>query len=84
MSLLRARRVCSPCMGTNAVLPQKVMIFGDPNNGDPVGNISADKVMVICHQGDLICRGTILVLPPHLNYQRDAPTAAKFIASIVQ
>lgn len=60
------------------------MIFGDPDNGDAVGTIAADKVKVICHGGDNICAGGVLVLPPHLNYQIDAQTAAEFIASKVQ
>ncbi|KAJ4421070.1 hypothetical protein N0V82_003974 [Gnomoniopsis sp. IMI 355080] len=60
-----------------------VVIFGDPNNGDPVGTIAADKVKIICHDGDNICDGGVLVLPPHLNYQIDAKTAADFIASKV-
>lgn len=61
-----------------------MMIFGDPKDGDPVGSIPADKVKVICHKGDNICDGGVLVLPPHLNYQQDAQTAAQFVASKVQ
>lgn len=57
------------------------MMFGDPDNGDPVGNVSSDKIKVICHSGDNICDGGVLVLPPHLNYQQDAPVAAQFVAS---
>lgn len=60
------------------------MIFGDPDNGDAVGSIPADKVNVICHKGDNICAGGVIVLPPHLNYQIDAQTAAEFVASKVQ
>lgn len=59
------------------------MIFGDPKNGDAVGDIPADKVKIICHDGDLICDGSVVVLPPHLNYQQDAPAAAQFVASKV-
>lgn len=61
----------------------KAVIFGDPDNGDPVGTLAADKVKVICHKGDNICDGGIIVLPPHLNYQIDAQAAAQFVASKV-
>lgn len=44
-----------------------VVIFGDPNDGDAVGSISDDRVKVICHDGDNICDGGIIVLPAHLN-----------------
>lgn len=72
-------------LGDSAALKQvaAVVIFGDPDNGDPVGTIAADKVQVICHDGDNICAGGVLILPPHLNYQIDAKAAADFIASKV-
>lgn len=60
------------------------MIFGDPLSGDAVGSIPAAKVKVICHDGDDICDGGVLVLPPHLNYQQDAQAAAQFVASKVK
>lgn len=44
-----------------------VVIFGDPNDGDAVGSIPAENVKVICHDGDNICDGGILVLAPHLT-----------------
>lgn len=61
----------------------KVVIFGDPNDGDPVGTIPSSKVLIICHDGDNICDGGVLILPDHLNYQMDAQTAAQFVASQV-
>ncbi|POS72165.1 cutinase [Diaporthe helianthi] len=60
-----------------------VLIFGDPNDGDPVGSIPSSKVQIICHEGDNICDGGALVLPSHLNYQTDANAGAQFIASKV-
>ncbi|KAH8759009.1 cutinase [Diaporthe sp. PMI_573] len=60
-----------------------VLIYGDPNDGDPVGTVPSSKVKIICHQGDNICEGGILVLPPHTNYQIDANAGAQFIASKV-
>lgn len=60
-----------------------VLIYGDPDDGDPVGSIPSSKVKIICHEGDNICEGGILVLPPHTNYQIDANAGAQFIASKV-
>ena len=57
------------------------VIFGDPNNGKAVGNVSAAKTKVICHTGDNICQGGDLVLQPHLTYSMNAGEAAKFVAS---
>ncbi|KAL0570679.1 hypothetical protein V5O48_011286 [Marasmius crinis-equi] len=59
------------------------VIFGDPDFGDAVTGVPADRTDVICHQGDNICEHGTLVLPPHLNYQPDTPAAARFIASRV-
>lgn len=44
-----------------------VINFGDPNNGSRVGLIDNSKVKIFCHEGDNICEGGILVLPPHRN-----------------
>ncbi|KAJ7464804.1 cutinase [Mycena galericulata] len=60
-----------------------VVIFGDPDNGQPVQGISAADTDIICHVGDDICLGGDLVLPPHLTYGADTPAAAAFIASKV-
>ena len=55
------------------------IIFGDPDNGDPVGKIAAADTMVVCHIGDLICAGQSIILAPHLTYGRDANAAAQFV-----
>jgi hypothetical protein len=44
-----------------------VVIFGDPNNGTAVGTVDPSKVLVICHDEDLICKGTWIVLAEHLD-----------------
>ncbi|KAF9254001.1 alpha/beta-hydrolase, partial [Marasmius fiardii PR-910] len=59
------------------------VIFGDPDNGDPVAGVPSSRTLVFCHDGDNICNHGILILPPHLNYQQDTPTAARFIAARV-
>ncbi|THV08262.1 cutA, cutinase A [Dendrothele bispora CBS 962.96] len=59
------------------------VIFGDPDFGDPVAGVSADRTKVICHIGDDICAHGDLILPPHLTYGVDTPAAAQFIVSKV-
>jgi len=44
-----------------------MLIFGDPDNGTAVGTIASGKVLVICHSGDEICKGSISVTSDHLN-----------------
>ena len=63
----------------DAAFVSSAVIFGDPNNGDPVGKISAADTMVVCHTGDLICAGQAVILAPHLTYGRDGADAAKFV-----
>lgn len=60
-----------------------VLVFGDPKNGDPVGNIPAEKVKIICNEGDNICEGGVLILDAH-NYQARAGEGAEFVAPLVQ
>jgi cutinase len=55
------------------------VIFGDPDNGQAVGNVAAASTKVICAQGDLICAGQAVVLAPHLSYGRNADEAAQFV-----
>ncbi|CAN8100551.1 unnamed protein product [Discula destructiva] len=61
-----------------------VMIFGDPDNGDPVGTVAPDKVNVICNDGDNICEGGVIPTEAHRTYQIHSQTAAEFVASKVQ
>jgi cutinase len=57
------------------------VIFGDPNNGKPVGKVAAANTKIICAPGDLICAGQAIILPPHLSYGANANEAAKFVTS---
>lgn len=59
------------------------VLFGNPNNGDPVPKIDNSGAKTYCHVGDLICDGQPIVLAPHLTYALDTPSAANFIASRV-
>lgn len=56
-----------------------MVIFGDPDNGQPVGSIPSSEVLIICHLGDDICLGGDLILPPHLDYSLNADQAALFV-----
>jgi cutinase len=60
------------------------IIFGDPNNGDPVQGVAASKTQINCRVGDNICSGGTLILAPHLAYGRDADKAATFAAQAVR
>jgi len=55
------------------------VIFGDPNNGKPVGSVAAANTKIICAPGDLICAGQAVILPPHLSYGANAGQAANFV-----
>jgi cutinase len=57
------------------------VIFGDPNNGDAVGQVPAANTKVICATGDLICAGQAVILAPHLSYGANANEAAQFVMS---
>ena len=62
----------------------KVVVFGDPYNGQAVGSIPSSKVDEICASGDSICRGTSSGSPGtvgtgHLSYGSDAGIAATFV-----
>lgn len=66
-------------VGTAGMAPvSSVVIFGDPLDGKPVTGAET-KTKVVCHDGDNICAGGDLVLPPHLTYSLDAGDAADFV-----
>ncbi|KAH8801264.1 cutinase [Flagelloscypha sp. PMI_526] len=60
-----------------------VVVFGDPDNGDAFGKGLDAKSITFCRDGDNICDGGDLILPPHLAYGADTGKAATFIASKV-
>jgi len=59
----------------------KVVIFGDPDDGQALPNVPVSKVDVYCHVGDDICLNGDLVLPAHLTYAINAEAAAAFVVS---
>ncbi|PSN74559.1 cutinase-domain-containing protein [Corynespora cassiicola Philippines] len=67
----------------NAARVAAVVVFGDPKRGQSFGSIASSKILTICHDGDNICEGGIIITPAHTNYQQDAPAAAQFVAARV-
>jgi len=66
---------------TVAAWISKVVIFGDPDDGQALPNVPASKVDVYCHVGDDICLNGDLILPAHLTYAINAEAAAAFVVS---
>jgi len=58
-----------------------VVLFGDPDDGQPIPNVDASKVDTFCHEDDNICVNGDLILPAHLTYGEDAEAAAAFVAA---
>lgn len=61
-----------------------VVFFGDPDDGQALQDIAANKEDTYCFATDLICDGLPIVLPAHLSYSIDAVPAAQFVAGMVQ
>jgi cutinase len=60
-----------------------VAFFGDPDDGQALQDIAANKEDTYCFSTDLICDGLPIVLPAHLSYAIDAVPAAQFVAGLV-
>ncbi|KHN93842.1 Cutinase [Metarhizium album ARSEF 1941] len=58
-----------------------VVIFGDPMSKQPVQGIDANRVKIVCHEGDDICNGGVFIKQQHLTYAEDAESSAAFVAS---
>jgi cutinase len=61
-----------------------VAMFGDTQNEQQNGQIAnypKEKVKIICNDGDEVCDGTLIVLPPHLEYNDRVPEATTFLVS---
>ena len=61
-----------------------VVFFGDPDEGQALQDIAANKDDTYCFATDLICDGLPIVLPAHLSYAIDAIPGAEFVAGMVQ
>ncbi|KAJ3575934.1 hypothetical protein NP233_g755 [Leucocoprinus birnbaumii] len=58
-----------------------VVVFGDPDNGDGFPGVLNGRSITFCANGDNICQGGDIILPPHLSYGANAGQAASFVAS---
>jgi cutinase len=61
-----------------------VVTFGDTQNqqdNGQINNFPANKLKVICNDGDAVCRGTLTILPAHLDYTRRADEAVDFLVA---
>ena len=64
-----------------------MVLYGDTQNRQDNGqipNFPRDKVKIICNTGDLVCQGTLTVLPPHLAYQSRVGEAVSFLVSKIR
>ncbi|KAK7750134.1 hypothetical protein SLS62_007882 [Diatrype stigma] len=56
--------------------------YGDTQKAQDNGGIpglAADRTHIICHDGDLVCEGTLIVTEAHHGYENEAPEAVEFI-----
>ncbi|KAF3407627.1 hypothetical protein DPV78_001033 [Talaromyces pinophilus] len=63
---------------TTAAWIDKVLLFGDPDDGQAIPNVDSAKVYTVCHSGDDICLNGDLILVPHLTYAENVVAAAAF------
>ncbi|TRX90900.1 hypothetical protein FHL15_008105 [Xylaria flabelliformis] len=60
--------------------------YGDTRkkqDNSAIPNIDASRTLILCHDGDLVCEGSLIVTDAHHDYDDLAPTAVSFIASKV-
>jgi predicted esterase len=57
------------------------VLFGDPFNGQSVGNLPSSAVEEFCASGDSVCdgSGSFAITQAHLTYGSNADDAATFI-----
>lgn len=68
--------------GLSSTQVKAALLFGDPFNGTPAGNLPSNKLKEICAPGDLICEtDTLIVTLSHLTYGNYADQAASWVIS---
>lgn len=64
-----------------------VVLYGDTQkqqDNDQIPNFPADKVKIICQDGDAVCRGQLLVLAAHLTYGARADEGVEFLVQQIK
>lgn len=64
-----------------------VVLYGDTQkqqDGDQIPNFPANKVKIICQTGDMVCLGTLVVLPAHLTYTARVDEAVEFLTQQIK
>lgn len=64
-----------------------VVTFGDTQtlqDGEHILGFPLNKTLIICNAGDVICAGTLWVVPIHLDYTRRVPEAVAFLVSRIE
>jgi cutinase len=71
--------------GLNQTVKDKiagVVTFGDTQNlqdGGQIRGFDLNKTLIICNVGDLVCVGTLYIMPVHLDYVKWVPTAVSWL-----
>ncbi|KKY22391.1 putative cutinase 1 [Diplodia seriata] len=64
-----------------------IVTFGDTYNlqsGGRIPGLPQEKLKIICNTGDLVCAGTLVIAPAHLDYVRRVPEAASFLTDRIR
>ncbi|KAK6836147.1 cutinase-domain-containing protein [Apiospora arundinis] len=59
-----------------------IVTFGDTQtlqDGGRILGFPTNKTLIICNIGDVVCTGTLLVYPVHLDYVKWVPTAVAYL-----
>ncbi|OTA99591.1 carbohydrate esterase family 5 protein [Hypoxylon sp. CI-4A] len=63
-----------------------IVTYGDTQKAQDDGqvpNFDASKTLILCHDGDEVCEGTLIITDAHSGYSDLAPDAVDFITSKV-
>lgn len=76
--------------GLSASVKQQIagiVLFGDTRRlqtGGRIAGYPADRTLVICNVGDLVCVGTLVITPAHIGYPARVPEAVDFMEARIQ
>lgn len=59
----------------------KVVLFGDPDDGQAISNVDSSNVYTVCHSGDDICDDGDIITVYHLTYAENVAAAAAWATS---